>query len=237
MLRVDDLGVRFDGVRALDGVGFTLAAGEALGLIGPNGSGKTTLFDAICGLVAPDAGRVLLDGEEITRQPAHAIARRGIARTFQGVRLFERLTALDNVRCAQHGTGSTAPDGARREARELLGRMGIEHFGDMLAEDLPLPARRRVEFARALARHPRLLLLDEPAGAMTRAETTQMADLLRAIHGAGCAMIVVEHCIELMAEICPRLLVLDSGRVVADGTLEAVLADSRVRSAYLGATG
>jgi branched-chain amino acid transport system ATP-binding protein len=232
MLRVDDLGVHFNGVRALDRVGFTLAAGEALGLIGPNGSGKTTLFDAICGLVAPDSGRVLFDGEQITGQSAHAIARRGIARTFQGVRLFERMTALENVRCAQ--PGATAQRG---EAERLLERVGIGQFGGVLAEDLPLAARRRLELARVLARRPRLLLLDEPAGAMTQAETIEMAQLLRSVHAGGCAMIVVEHRIELVAEICPRVLALDCGRVVADGSLDAVLADARVRSAYLGVAG
>jgi branched-chain amino acid transport system ATP-binding protein len=232
MLRVDDLGVHFNGVRALDRVGFTLAAGEALGLIGPNGSGKTTLFDAICGLVAPDSGRVLFDGEQITGQSAHAIARRGIARTFQGVRLFERMTALENVRCAQ--PGATAQRG---EAERLLERVGIGQFGGVLAEDLPLAARRRLELARVLARRPRLLLLDEPAGAMTQAETIEMAQLLRSVHTGGCAMIVVEHRIELVAEICPRVLALDCGRVVADGSLDAVLADARVRSAYLGVAG
>jgi branched-chain amino acid transport system ATP-binding protein len=232
MLRVDDLGVHFNGVRALDRVGFTLAAGEALGLIGPNGSGKTTLFDAICGLVAPDSGRVLFDGEQITGQSAHAIARRGIARTFQGVRLFERMTALENVRCAQ--PGATAQRG---EAERLLEQVGIGQFGGVLAEDLPLAARRRLELARVLARRPRLLLLDEPAGAMTQAETIEMAQLLRSVHAGGCAMIVVEHRIELVAEICPRVLALDCGRVVADGSLDAVLADARVRSAYLGVAG
>jgi ABC-type branched-subunit amino acid transport system ATPase component len=232
MLRIDGLGVRFDGVRALDGVGLTLAAGEALGLIGPNGSGKTTLFDAICGLVAPDSGRVLFDGREITGEPAHAIARRGIARTFQGVRLFERMTALDNVRCAQ-----PEPGVARSEAEQLLERAGIRQFADALAEDLPPAARRRLELARVLARRPRLLLLDEPAGAMNQAETIEMAQLLRSVHAGGCAMIVVEHRIELVAEICPRVLALDCGRVVAEGSLDAVLADARVRSAYLGAAG
>jgi branched-chain amino acid transport system ATP-binding protein len=231
MLRVEDLSVRFDGVQALDGVGFSLGAGEALGLIGPNGSGKTTLFDAICGLVPADSGRVLFDDQDITGAPAHSIARRGVARTFQSVRLFERMTALENVRCAQPETSSLA------EADRLLERMEIASFRDVLAEDLPLAARRRLELARALARRPRLLLLDEPAGARTQAETAQMGQLLRSVHAGGCALIVVEHRIELVAEICPRVLALDCGRAVADGPLEAVLADARVRSAYLGTAG
>jgi branched-chain amino acid transport system ATP-binding protein len=230
MLRVDDLSVRFDGVQALGGVGFSLAAGEALGLIGPNGSGKTTLFDAICGLVAPDSGRVLFEGQDITAEATHSIARRGIARTFQSVRLFERMTALENVRCAQPQP-SSLPD-----AERLLERVEIAQCRDLLAEDLPLAARRRLELARALARRPRLLLLDEPAGAMSQAETVQMAQLLRSVH-ARCAMIVIEHRIELVAETCTRVLALDCGRVVADGPLEAVLADARVRSAYLGVAG
>jgi ABC-type branched-subunit amino acid transport system ATPase component len=115
--------------------------------------------------------------------------------------------------------------------------VGIGQFGGVLAEDLPLAARRRLELARVLARRPRLLLLDEPAGAMTQAETIEMAQLLRSVHTGGCAMIVVEHRIELVAEICPRVLALDCGRVVADGSLDAVLADARVRSAYLGVAG
>ena len=232
MLHIDGLGVHFDGVRALDGVDLTLAAGEALGLIGPNGSGKTTLFDTICGLIGPDSGRVLFDGRDIVGEPAHAIARRGIARTFQGVRLFERMTALENVRCARPEPGVT-----RSEAEQLLERVGIRQFADARAEDLPLAARRRLELARVLARRPRLLLLDEPAGAMNQAETIEMAQLLRSVHAGGCAMIVVEHSIELVAEICPRVLALDCGRVVAEGSLDAVLADARVRSAYLGAAG
>jgi len=228
MLRVEGLSVRFDGVQALDRVGFALAAGEALGLIGPNGSGKTTLFDAICGLVAPNSGRLLFEGQDMTAAPTHSIARRGVARTFQSVRLFERMTALENVRCAQ-GETSSLP-----EAERLLERMAISQFRDGLAEDLPLAARRRLELARALARRPRLLLLDEPAGAMSQVETAQMAQLLHSVHAGGCALIVVEHRIELVAEICPRVLALDCGRTVADGPLDVVLADPRVRSAYLG---
>jgi len=235
MLRVEDLCVRFDGVQALDGIGFSLAAGEALGLIGSNGSGKSTLFDAICGLVPADSGRILLDGQDLTRAPTHGIARRGVARTFQAVRLFERMTALENVRCAQPEASALLGRAARAaEAQCLLERMEIGQFRDALAGDLPLAARRRLELARALARTPRLLLLDEPAGAMTPVEIAQMAQLLRSVHAGGCAMIIVEHRIELVADICSRLLVLDCGRMVADGPLTAVLADGRVRSAYLG---
>jgi branched-chain amino acid transport system ATP-binding protein len=244
MLRVENLSLRFGGVQALDGVGFALAASEALGLIGPNGSGKSTLFDTICGLVAPATGRILLDGEEITAQPTHRIARLGVARTFQGVRLFERMTARQNVHAAQPaqtpewdttgqhpGRGDVEKSG---DAGRLLEFVGILPFADTLAEDLPLGARRRLELARALARRPRLLLLDEPAGAMTDAETTQMAQLLQAVHATGCAMIVVEHRVELIAAVCRRVVALESGRLIAEGTPEAVLADARVRSAYLG---
>ena len=253
MLCIERLGVRFGGVRALDGVGFSLAAGEAMGLIGPNGAGKSTLFDAICGLVPPEAGRILLDGEDISAQPIHRIARLGVARTFQSIRLFERMSAFENLRAARHtpasehegpgrdrerGAGSAAEKSADAEVREierLLELVGISEFIDVLAEDLPLGARRRLELARALARRPRLLLLDEPAGAMTHAESAQMAQLLRTVHASGCSMIVVEHRIELVAAVCPRVIALDSGRLIAEGTPEAVIADARVRSAYLGA--
>jgi branched-chain amino acid transport system ATP-binding protein len=248
MLQIDALTVRFDGLEALAGIDLALADGEVLGLVGPNGSGKSTLFNAITGLCAPDSGRVRFGGIEIAGKPAHLIARLGIARSFQHPRLFQRMTVFDNVWAAQHSLpgigwrGLTALGGMAERTRRaavdrLLREAGLAERRGALAGELPLADQRRLELARALAREPKLLLLDEPAGGMTPAETAELVDLLRRIALPGRACIVIEHKIDLIAALCDRVAVLDFGRKIAEGRPAAVLADSAVRAAYFGADG
>jgi branched-chain amino acid transport system ATP-binding protein len=248
MLQIDALTVRFDGLEALAGIDLALADGEALGLVGPNGSGKSTLLNAITGLCAPVSGRVRFGGTDIAGKPAHAIARLGIARSFQNLRLFARMTVFDNVWAAQHSLpgigwrerlalGGAAERARRAEVDRLLHEAGLAERRGALAGALPLADQRRLELVRALARQPKLLLLDEPAGGMTPAETAAMVDLLRRIALPGRACIVIEHKIDLIAALCDRVAVLDFGRKIAEGKPAAVLADPAVRTAYFGAGG
>ncbi len=247
MLSVDGLSLSFGGVAALSGLDLAVAEGEVLGLIGPNGSGKTTLFNVVTGVYRPDAGRVLLRGEDVTGGSPPEIMCRGVGRTFQNLRIFRRMSVRDNVRAAQHGLAGGGVRGLvglrraaerrrRREAERLLEAVGLADRGDDLAGCLPLPGQRRLELARALARAPALLLLDEPAGGMTPAETIEMGRLIRELALPGRSCIVIEHKIDLISELCGRLCVLDFGRRIADGPPREVLRESAVRAAYLGRT-
>lgn len=223
MLRVEGLTVRFGGVEALGDLALEVAPGETVGLIGPNGAGKTTLFDALTGVVRPDAGRIRIAGRDIDGLAPHAIAELGVARTFQGIRLFRRLSVRDNVRA-----------GRRVDAEAWLGRVGLTHRRDALPDELAPAEQRRLELARALAVEPRLLLLDEPVGGLTPAETTAFENLLRAVALPGRATVLIEHRVDLVAALCRRIVVLDFGRKIADGAPADVLGDARVRAAYLG---
>ena len=245
MLEVEGLVRTFGAVEAIAGLDLSVAPGDCLGLIGPNGSGKTTLFNVVTGVYPPTAGRIRLDGEDIGGSKPDRIVNRGVARTFQNLRIFERMTVFENVWAAQHRRGDVAPrellfarpsaERARRaEVDTLLERAGLADRRDILAGGLPLPDQRRLELVRALARGPRLLLLDEPAGGMTPAETESMAALIReaAIPGRGC--IVIEHKMEMIRELCDRVCVLDFGRKIAEGPPGSVLRDDRVIEAYIG---
>ena len=245
MLTIDRLSRSFGGVAALDVLDLTVADGEVVGLIGPNGSGKTTLFNVITGVHAADSGRVLLRGEDITHNTPARIVRRGIARTFQNLRIFQRMSVCDNVWVAQHslpGVGplellsnrSAAERVRRTQVDHLLDAVGLADRRDVLAGSLPLPDQRRLELARALARSPLLLLLDEPAGGMTPTETAEMAALIRDVAVPGRTCIVIEHKLDLISEICQRLCVLNFGRKIADGVPQEVLKQTDVLEAYLG---
>jgi branched-chain amino acid transport system ATP-binding protein len=214
-------------VKALD---LDLPAGARLGLIGPNGSGKTTVLNLVSGVLAPDGGAILLDGARIDGLPGHRFARLGIARTFQNLRLVAHMTLRENVWLAQHTL--PAPRAARVD--ELLAALGLEAWRDSPVSGLPLPQQRRVELARALAREPRLLLLDEPAGGMTPAETQEMRDLIARLVPAETALVVVEHKLDLVAKLCPRIAVLDFGRKIAEGAPGDVLRDAKVMEVYFG---
>ena len=246
LLEISDLSKSFGGVRALDDVGLTLRAGEALGLIGPNGSGKTTLVNLVSGLYRPDAGRIRLGGEDITGRPPHLVARGGIARTFQTVALVDDMTALDNVAIARDvasiGLGQALRAGIRDERRTLtrseaaglLDRMGAAESATVLAGSLPYGVRRRVEIARALASEPRLILLDEPAAGLNETEQADLAGRLRALLADGTALLVIEHNMGFLAPLADRLACLDAGTLIAEGLPAAVTADARVIEAYLG---
>lgn len=250
VLEAVDIGVRFGGVRALDGVRLALRPGEVCGLIGPNGAGKTTLFDVLSGIRRPDEGRVLLDGTDVTRRSPVWRARHGMRRTFQRQQLFGQLTVADNLLVAQEwrgGGGGFAADllAARRRyekprrarAADVLRRCGLDGLGDTYAGALPVGRARMVELARAVADPPRVLLLDEPASGMTADESGRLSSVVRHLADEeGCAVLLVEHNVAFVMRLCTRVVVLDLGTVLAEGTAAEVHADPRVRDAYLGST-
>lgn len=230
---------------AVDAVDLSIDAGGVHGLIGPNGSGKTTLLNIVSGAVRCDSGRVSYGGQDITAAPAHRVARAGIARTFQNLRIFKRLSVYDNVCAGLRGNGPAGgllgdlwPRHQRRdEVAPILLFVGLLDRADDIAQDLPLGAQRRLELARALACRPTLLLLDEPAGGMTPGETDQMAELVTDIAQQGVTIVMVEHKMKLVMGVCRRVAVLHQGRLIADGTPEEVQAAPLVVEAYMGTRG
>jgi branched-chain amino acid transport system ATP-binding protein/branched-chain amino acid transport system permease protein len=246
-LVVDDVALGFGGVRALDGVSFALREGETVGLIGPNGSGKTTLLNVISGLYVCDRGHVTFRGHDITQAPAHAIARLGIARTFQHIHLVDDLSALDNIAVARagiDGAGLMAAlsalgpdnrlDAARRIAMACANRLGIAEVVMEPCGRLPYGTRRRVEVARACATGPTLLLLDEPAAGLNEQEQRDLADRIRTFAADGITVMVVEHNLVFLTALVERLICLDRGKVIASGLPEAVRREPAVIEAYLG---
>ncbi|WP_119294518.1 ABC transporter ATP-binding protein [Streptomyces sp. YIM 130001] len=250
ILRAEGIGVRFGGIRALDGVALGVGPGEVCGLIGPNGAGKTTLFDVLSGIRRPDAGRIVLDGRDITHRSPVWRARHGMRRTFQRQQLFGQLTVADNLVVAQEWRGRgggfaadllAAPTRRGRErtrrarAAEVLRFCGLADCADAYAGALPVGRARMVELARAVADPPSVLLLDEPASGMTEAERSRLAAVVRRLADEeGCAVLLVEHNVAFVMELCSRVVVLDLGAVLARGTAADVRADPRVRDAYLG---
>jgi branched-chain amino acid transport system ATP-binding protein len=233
-LRTIDVSVVFSGLHALDSVSLSVAPGEILGLIGPNGSGKTTLVNAITGQVPLASGRVVRGEEDLTGLSPREVSLRGVARSFQVVRLFNNLTLLDNVETAAlaHGHGRRA---ARDKARGLLAEFGLERRGDDLALGLSYGDKRRVEIARALAADPEYLLLDEPAAGMNEAETGALLTILETLPQArGLSLLIIDHDMGLIMRLCERLHVLASGRTIAEGHRDSVRANPAVIDAYLG---
>ncbi|MEV0320899.1 ABC transporter ATP-binding protein [Streptomyces sp. NPDC050658] len=250
VLEARGIGVRFGGIRALTGVDLTVRPGEVCGLIGPNGAGKTTLFDVVSGIRRPDEGRVLLDGADITRRSPVWRARHGMRRTFQRQQLFGQLTVADNLVVAQEwrgGGGGFAADllasptrrtyekERRDRAATVLRECGLDALAEDYAGALPVGRARMVELARAVADPPRVLLLDEPASGMTADERGQLSSVIRHLADEeGCAVLLVEHNVAFVMELCARVVVLDLGAVLARGTPAEVRADPKVRDAYLG---
>jgi branched-chain amino acid transport system ATP-binding protein len=248
LLRTEGLSKAFGGVQALYDVSFEVAAGSVQALIGPNGAGKTTLFNLITGIFPPDAGRILFDGRPIHGTAVHRLVVRGIIRTFQNVELFENMTVLDNVLVGQHVRTRCGFWGAlgrwarvREEearaltrARDLLHFVGLEDVASYRSGDLPFGWQRLLEIARALAARPELLLLDEPAAGLNAVETANLGDLLRRIRAEGVTLLLVEHDMSLIMDISDRILVLDQGRKLAEGTPREIQKNSDVMKAYLG---
>jgi branched-chain amino acid transport system ATP-binding protein len=233
MLRVEDISVRFGGLMALDGVGFDAGAGVVTGLIGPNGAGKTTLFNVVTGLQRPNRGRVFLGDLDVTGLGPKRRARQGIGRTFQRLETFGSLSARDNVLVALEAHGERGRR-ARDRAHALLERVGLGHAADTQADVLPTGAARLLELARALARDPSVVLLDETSAGLDANETTALGDLLQELSREGRAVLLVEHDMKLVMRVCSYIYVLDFGRVIAEGQPVDVQSNPTVQSAYLG---
>jgi branched-chain amino acid transport system ATP-binding protein len=234
VLECRSLAVAFAGLRVLSGVDLRVDAGEILGLIGPNGAGKTTLVNVLSGFVRPHEGDVLLAGDIITGVAPEQLAVRGLSRTFQGVRIFSRLTVRENVEVAASAAGKSRKD-ARAVADALLRQLGIERYAGRAAASLPYGDERRVALARALAAEPKVLLLDEPVAGLDEVESAELADVIDDLRASrGCAVLVIEHDMRLITRLCDRIQVLAQGETICIGTPSEVHADSRVVEAYLG---
>jgi branched-chain amino acid transport system ATP-binding protein len=236
LLEVAEAEVRFGGVHALRGVDLDVDAGMITGLIGPNGAGKTTCFNAITGLQAINAGRILFDGSDVTGIKPHKRARLGIARTFQRLEVFGSLSVRENVLAAAEIRRRWSRDGsdASSVADHSLSEVGLAHLAQQSADTLPTGQARLLELARCLATRPRLLLLDEPSSGLDDAESDELGDLLVKLAGDGMGVLLVEHDMGLVMRVCQRINVLDFGAVLMTGTPAEVRADERVRAAYLG---
>jgi branched-chain amino acid transport system ATP-binding protein len=249
ILQTQGLSKSFLGLQALQDFSISINANEILGLIGPNGAGKTTCFNLLTGFLAPTAGRIHFNSEEITGKPPAQIARQGLARTFQNIRVFSTLSVLENVMVAAqlriHFTFGelllSAPGFRRKEdqvmahARELLNTLGLNEYADRPAGSLPYANQRRLEIARALATEPQLLLLDEPAAGMNPAESDSLHQLILDLRSRfNLTILLVEHDMRLVMNLCERIVVLNYGKIIAEGKPEAVRADQQVIAAYLG---
>lgn len=237
VLEVEGVDVRFGGIHAVQGVDLDADAGYITGLIGPNGAGKTTTFNVICGLQPPTAGRVRLDGRDVTALKAHERARLGVARTFQRLEVFGSLSARDNILVAAEIRRSWSRDRSdpKRVTEEILDKIGIRHVADHRVDAMPTGMARLVELGRALATRPKLLLLDEIGSGLDHQETEQLGRLLLDLAGDGLALLLVEHDVELVMRVCRRIHVLDFGRIIASGTPAEIQANPAVQAAYLGA--
>ena len=248
VLAAENLAIEFGGVTAVDDVSFSVRAAEIFAIIGPNGAGKTTLFNLLSGIYRPSRGHVLLGGENVTAQPAHRLARRGLSRTFQNLQVFFRMGAAENVMVGRHlheGRHLLAhllalPSVVRQnrqtraKAEELLARVGLHDVADRPAGTLPYGALKRLEIARALATEPKVLLLDEPAAGCNPVETSEIETIIRGIARDGVTVVLVEHDMRLVMNISDRIHVLANGRTLAEGTASEVRANPAVIEAYLG---
>jgi branched-chain amino acid transport system permease protein len=248
LLVLRDLKRHFGGIRAVDGISLTVRSGQIHGLIGPNGSGKSTLVNVISGLYTPTGGEMLLHGRPLAVGSLFKVARQGVARTFQNLQIFSEMSALDNVMVAMKDSyrswlplvllGLTRRDERRAQAAALtmLETVGLAEKARVIARDLPYGAQRFLEIARALARRPELLILDEPAAGLSHPDVVRLLEIIRRIHQHGITIILIEHHMEVISGLCDRVTVLDGGRVIAEGTVDEVRRNPRVIEAYLGSS-
>ena len=243
LLEVSRLSKEFDGLRALDGVSFSADEAEILGVIGPNGAGKTTLFNIISGIFPPSNGKISFQGKTIHRLKTHQISRLGIGRTFQLVRPFQNLDVETNILVASGHPyypsfrKSFAPYRKPEilgEVQKLIDRTGLRPYARQIAKNLPLGIKKRLEIARALALKPRLLLLDEPSGGLRFEESAQLMELIRHIREQGIGVLLIEHNMQIIMDLCKRIVVLDHGSKIAEGSPEEIRSNPQVIQAYLG---
>ncbi|MBU9697325.1 ABC transporter ATP-binding protein [Rhodobacteraceae bacterium HSP-20] len=249
LLSIEGLGISFGGVRAVHDVSFGVRPGEIVSVIGPNGAGKTTLFNMISGVYQPGAGKVVLEGEDVTAMSPHLLARRGMCRTFQNLQVFQTMTVLENVISGYHlqESGSVLADllnlpasrrrarAAEEGARALLGRVGLERAAEREAGSLSYGSLKRLEIARAMALKPKVLLLDEPAAGCNAVETEEIDHLIAEIAASGVAILLVEHDMKMVMRISNHIVVLDHGEKIAEGDPASVSRNPAVIAAYLGA--
>lgn len=248
LLAVEDLAISFGGIRAVDGLSFSVSQGEIVSVIGPNGAGKTSAFNCISGFYRPNQGRITFDGQSITRRKPSYITRAGMARTFQNVRLFKDMTVLENVKTGMHSRLHQnvfdimlhTPRYRRSEAQctedaqGWLDFVGFRSDDELLVTQLPYGEQRRVEIARALATQPKLLLLDEPGAGLNHSEKNELMELIRKVRDAGIGIVLIEHDMGLVMQVSERIVVLNYGKEIADGTPEEIKNDPVVIAAYLG---